>query len=136
MSQAIEYIKKAQNGHDISRFELEKIYQDEESLEYMINCLEDSLFKPFMFKKISENIKKGSLGPLGSFYPVDETYKQNNKKARAVKGFGHVLKQTARELVLTPTGTITFFKLRFLSRFDNTVRLLSRFEKCKVFVLF
>ena len=81
MSQAIEYIKKAQNGQDMSRFELEKIYQDEESLEYLINCLEDSVFQPFMFKKFSENIKKGNLGALGSFYPVDETYKQNNQKA-------------------------------------------------------
>ena len=80
MSSARSYIKNAQNGVSLSRYELEQIFENNEAHTLLCEYLEKSTFKPYLFKEFVSNIKNGNLGPLGSFYPLDETYITNNKK--------------------------------------------------------
>jgi hypothetical protein len=80
MSSVISYIKNAQKGVSLSRCELEQIFENKIAHTLLCECLENSTFKPYLFQEFVSNIKNGNLGPLGSFYPLNETYITNNKK--------------------------------------------------------
>lgn len=77
----MDYINNACDGNDLSRYQLEEILKDNNSKKVLYEYLEKSTFKPFLFDKIQDNIKNGNLGPLGSFYPLDNIYITNNNKA-------------------------------------------------------
>jgi len=76
----MDYITKAQKGESLSRKDLEEIFEDEEAHKMLCDYLEKSSFKPYMFQEFANNIKNGNLGLLGSFYPLDKTYMNNNDK--------------------------------------------------------
>ena len=61
MSSAISYIKNAQNGVSLSRYELEQIFENNEAHTLLCECLEKSIFKPYLFKEFVSNIKNGNL---------------------------------------------------------------------------
>lgn len=136
MAIPIDYITNTKTGQSLSRKQLEEIFENEEAYKMLCDSIEKSLFKPHMLQEFANNIKNGNLGPLGSFYPLDKIYINNNEKASGKQQYdgwyntdcGNMIGKNKEGEIQDIASTIISFVLFMGNNNITNTMLLERFK--------